>query len=405
MKFNKEKIIVVIVGIVFAAIVFEIGLFLTTRIYEYRMKVSVKEKKISDNEKELNQQSIICLGNSFTFGLGAHRGKNFPNFLQLICDMEYPDKDILVYNCGLIGHNTRQVLGKLPGFIRKYSPSILIIRGGTPNITNTRGFEYYLQAHGQDNNKKFVEPSRMIVFAKMLTLELTKSVAEGYYESLKEKWEKLDPVEKKEMNNSRKKYYDVAQKLYDEKKPSIAFENYVGAVVNSVSKDEVFLEAFNKVQQLRVYAGKRKYKSAIKHMIDTSPLAVEQIYITDQEAIAQWVEYDIGQMVDIARAKGIHVIIQDYPVLGRNTYTIFYNTWITRVNEALRKVAKEKNVPFVDNASVFETRKGRKTKDYVPSPPPKTKIKNSHIEYHPDADGYEVMAEIVYDKIKELGWL
>jgi lysophospholipase L1-like esterase len=106
--------------------------------------------------------------------------------------------------------------------------------------------------------------------------------------------------------------------------------------------------------------------------------------------ILDWIDADVRQMVAILNKRNIKVIIQNYPPvmpLGQR--------FIKGVNETLKKVAIDTNVPFVDNEQVFLKlmHNPGNWKDYF----------NDTLEGggHCNANGYRIMAENVYTKIKE----
>jgi len=79
----------------------------------------------NDNDKI----RILCLGDSVTFGLGAKKGEDYPTQLYNLLEYKYPGK-FLVYNRGVPGMTSSQLLLNLKRFIKETKPSLVILLSG-----------------------------------------------------------------------------------------------------------------------------------------------------------------------------------------------------------------------------------------------------------------------------------
>ena len=73
---------------------------------------------------------VLCAGDSFVYGVG---GEPFPTQLEKILNERQSRLKFGVYNVGIPGNGTQQVLRALAGQLRQYSPDYLIILAGTNN--------------------------------------------------------------------------------------------------------------------------------------------------------------------------------------------------------------------------------------------------------------------------------
>lgn len=108
----------------------------------------------------------------------------------------------------------------------------------------------------------------------------------------------------------------------------------------------------------------------------------ENVVLLNEDDIVRWAEADITEIVRMCRARGIKVVIHNYP-----RYT-------ERPNSILLNVALKFNIPFVDNKEIFRETMAREQK--------------GDAEYfvadgHCTSKGYLLMATNVYNKILEEG--
>ncbi|MDD5021545.1 MAG: hypothetical protein PHR82_05325 [Endomicrobiaceae bacterium] len=115
-----KKILLIFAGIFVALIILEISIqtagFLIANYQNYKNNKELKNK---------SQYSIICLGESTTFG-------KYPDYLQKILNKKYPNK-FSVIDCGIPGVNLENILGNLDGNIVKYKPDFAICMMGINN--------------------------------------------------------------------------------------------------------------------------------------------------------------------------------------------------------------------------------------------------------------------------------
>jgi len=87
-------------------------------------------KHVFDIPKD-NATIIFCLGDSFTYGVGAGFNHSYPAQLESILNSQPIDRKFRVYNLGIPGYDSDQVLLKLKESLDNLTPDYVIILVGT----------------------------------------------------------------------------------------------------------------------------------------------------------------------------------------------------------------------------------------------------------------------------------
>jgi lysophospholipase L1-like esterase len=75
------------------------------------------------------RETILCVGDSHTYGAMVEEGEAYPGQLEHFLNELEPGRYEVV-NLGIPGHNTAQVLQRLPDQIASFAPSIIIVWAG-----------------------------------------------------------------------------------------------------------------------------------------------------------------------------------------------------------------------------------------------------------------------------------
>ncbi len=92
--------------------------------------------------KDKSKFVILCLGDSYTFGIGTVYQYSFPRQLGNILNRRFPRNKFQVYNLGIPGSNSSQLVNNMQYNINKYNPALLIImtgRNDTWNLSDVTG--------------------------------------------------------------------------------------------------------------------------------------------------------------------------------------------------------------------------------------------------------------------------
>jgi lysophospholipase L1-like esterase len=79
--------------------------------------------------------TILCVGDSHTYGAGVRPAEAYPDHLERLLDEQAPGRYSVV-NVGVPGMNTAQVLDRLPDQVRQYRPDMILAWVGINNSSN-----------------------------------------------------------------------------------------------------------------------------------------------------------------------------------------------------------------------------------------------------------------------------
>lgn len=170
----KDKIKAIGIGFFALLVLVEVGL----RVIGY-----FENSKNTLNSKADNRKyRIMTVGNSYTAGNGAPKGKSYPDLLNVLLNEKAPNK-YQVINYGRGNANTRYILERLPQWLKETRPQLVFLMVGEPNIWNQYGYAEFLS---EKNYKPEVATSmnRYFSWSKTYRLfELFKNRKESWNES------------------------------------------------------------------------------------------------------------------------------------------------------------------------------------------------------------------------------
>ncbi len=171
MSKGRSRIVVFVVGIVLCLLLLEVSLRVVGAVYSRLSE--------PDSSREVSDTTILCLGDSVTFGLGAKRGFSYPDQLQKMLDQSDPQKQYRVINRGWPGQNSAQLLLRVEGYLREFRPQIVTLLTGARNQDNFFGFRQFLEKSG-DGRRGFLlrlhdslDTIRLYKFTRLLFRDLT----------------------------------------------------------------------------------------------------------------------------------------------------------------------------------------------------------------------------------------
>ena len=142
MKRTAERLLAALLGCLLVFLLLEVALRITGLGYP-----------ILDPEREVLEQvtqcpdcrRILCVGDSFTYGIGASERMDFPQQLERMLQQQEVDRGTQVFNAGLPGANTRFILEALPRYLDTAQPDVVVVLAGGANTGNPFGLRAYLE--------------------------------------------------------------------------------------------------------------------------------------------------------------------------------------------------------------------------------------------------------------------
>ncbi|MBU1087467.1 MAG: hypothetical protein KKD05_08105 [Candidatus Omnitrophica bacterium] len=97
---------------------------------------NLKQESFSKNGK----LKILCLGDSYTYGLGVERDQAYPAQLESLLKEKLGKDKVEVINAGRPGMNTPMLANRFDAFMDNYQPNIVLVLIGTNDEWNFSGF-------------------------------------------------------------------------------------------------------------------------------------------------------------------------------------------------------------------------------------------------------------------------
>ena len=153
---KKRKVLFYTIMILIIIVSIELLLQVFSALY-----YSVKSDSVEIFENNANELRILCLGESTTYGSGAINGYDYPALLQnvLNSDKTKSDKTIKVFNVGLPGTSSSEIIRHFTYQVKKFKPHIII------TLFGSNDFGQYLDGV---NSLLPVNSSFIISFQKVL---------------------------------------------------------------------------------------------------------------------------------------------------------------------------------------------------------------------------------------------
>ena len=132
----KRRIGALLFGLIAALLLVEIALRIIGMIH-------FKDATARKSEVRGSDYKILCLGDSFTFGIGASEGENYPRQLERLLNSKIKNRRFTVVNRGIGGHNTSQILNDFPAWEDEIKPDLVVVMAGGANTWNYWGYRSY----------------------------------------------------------------------------------------------------------------------------------------------------------------------------------------------------------------------------------------------------------------------
>lgn len=163
----KIKIIIGIVSFIFFFGLLEIGLRIAGHLYWLKKFSSIEKTDIFVYENVSDAYTVLCVGDSFTFGESLPGHDTYPG--QLTEKLRTVDtfRKFLFINGGKCEFNSRQTLKLLPQWIKTQNPDLIILLVGAANRFNP---SWYNVNAGQGVLTPLVEMIRNLRVFKMIRI-------------------------------------------------------------------------------------------------------------------------------------------------------------------------------------------------------------------------------------------
>jgi len=124
----RRRILQILLALCVTALTLELGLHL--------FSFAAQRSSITMTRGADDELTILCVGDSHTWGAGVPEDGNYPAQLQDALRERYPSRRVRVVNAGVPGTNTSYVVRRLEGWIHALDPDAVIAWTGTNNFWN-----------------------------------------------------------------------------------------------------------------------------------------------------------------------------------------------------------------------------------------------------------------------------
>jgi lysophospholipase L1-like esterase len=343
--------------------------------------------------------SILCLGDSFTFGLGADPDNSYPAHLERILNKINHGQRYKVFNGGILGGNSSSILlEQLNSYINKYAPDMIIIMTGMNNTwILSEGTFFHLQEYKKTNLVGTIIKRLDIFLTGLRIYKLFKIAIFNF------KYGKINTILKTGLIDVRPTDHNKSP-LFSKQKDDINMclnlyfingdYDLAKIKIKEAVQDPMFIcSVFNigTVVNFMLWATKGDSRELNKEIGDLKNIIktrysqetyreVEEIInlllnLSSNIEIPQKIlKSDLMEIYGITRRNGIHLILQTYPC------------WAFGLNSVIREASARLGTPLVDNYRIFEEKmKVQNRKDLFAA------------DGHCNAQGYRIVAENIYN--------
>lgn len=334
---------------------------------------------------------ILCVGDSFTYGIGAPKGESYPDHLQRLLDAGYGAGTYSVINEGVPGQNSSELAARLDYLLTAHRPAALVVLTGANNYS-LRNTNFFLFAPEELTFSERAALRADSALSHLKVYRLFRFAGKG----VQDEFRKL-AYSPPRCAPASQQALDKAMKLFDAKD----FSGAAAALEAALGEDGACAELSFQAGRMQFYY--RDFPKAFEHFRHGKELDPRHPFVkiflsqeipllrpqTAAGALDKLLAHDLGLICGAARSAGAKVLIQTYP----------FGTDSQR-DGARKAAAAGAGAVLADQREVFlPLTAGPKFKDYLSGDEPDL------MASHPNSKGYKLMAETVLAALKKTGAL
>ncbi len=132
----KRRLGAFVLGLVATVVLLEVALRIVGMIH-------FREVTARKGEVHGSDYTILCMGDSFTFGIGASEEGDYPRQLERLLNLKIRNRRFRVVNRGVGSYNTSQILNDFPAWEDEIKPDLIVVMAGGANAWNYWGYRSY----------------------------------------------------------------------------------------------------------------------------------------------------------------------------------------------------------------------------------------------------------------------
>jgi len=401
-------------GLLILLFIVEAGLRVGGVLY---LKLRHPETYVKLAYKTKNTFSILCLGDSFTFGSGTSPENSYPRQLERLL-WKNINKDINVINAGCLGNTSSLLLNNFKKDIARYNPDIVIVMVGLNNFWNFEDSSYFIlykdkagyfekinnslshlriyklikisYLNYKNSKKNNLNKIRAKISEESLKLSSlgTELFLKGSYDLAKEALQRAAVLDKNNYEshlwlahiyNARSEFKEGQEELWKAVEAIYEWDNnLVYNVICRIPAQEDPSGAKTELNKIKEYikakySGDNEKRKSLVRIIDA-----KLDFLEDKRVIQRVLEYDLEEITRLAKSRGITLILQNYP---HDNFSL---------NGVFQKISNKCNVTLVDNFKMFqEIEKYGNIGDFLVP------------DKHCNDKGYRIIAKNIYGALVE----
>ncbi len=402
-----KRLLIFSTGTLFFLALLELGLGLSSHFHR-------STPKAQDSAK-----TILCLGNSFTYGVGAPPEKSYPVQLQELFTQGSPIK-VQVINAGQANINTSYQLSHLEDTLDRYHPELVILQTGEPNKWNHQGYAEYLKGEGRQSWSFFTDThiGKFVSYLRLGPHQKELSAAEVEYPLHRyrdEYWQAIiwshivrsTKIPRNQQNEQLAQTHLRWLKrgiLFDSFNPqsyaSIAliyyyyYNNYEEALawaVKGLKANPNVYDMTDSIALIRVLQKNTeiKHQELLKKYEADYPQIFKTLAFENDPRLWEWAKSDLEKMIDIIKNRKIKLLLLDYPPIPR------FPLVKRPIDEVIKDLSVQKQLPFLSLHDVMKQKSSQPSffKDHYWE-------KFGVLDEHPNSKGYGLIAHEIYQYIQ-----
>lgn len=334
--------------------------------------------------------TILCLGDSFTYGIGAPAGEGYPGHLQKQLDAEYGRGSYTVVNAGVPAQNSSETAAGAEALLEAHRPAVLLMLTGANNYS-LRNSNFFLFAPSEVSAMEMLTLKAGALLARLKVFRLAKAA-----------WASAARARRPEYSAPpcaapAQAALTAAFARFDRKD----FKKAAAALEEALAADGTCAELHFQAGRMRFYY--RDFPAAFGHFRRGRDLDPRHPFVdiflsqeipllrpeTAAAALDRLLDYDLALACKAARRAGAVPVIQTYPFATDGQ------------RDAVRKAAAARfAAPVIDHRTAFlPLTAGPRFRDYLSGDEPDL------MASHPNSAGYALMARNVRKGLAAAGLL
>lgn len=146
MRRRTERLLATSIGVLVFLVALEIGLRVMSAMYwrPSSLPGAFTRHDVSEQMQECPDcPRILCVGDSYTYGIGASPGNDYPSWLERVL-LQREGRRFVVINGGIGGASSSIVARELPGLLEAVEPDLVVVMAGNSNLLDFAGYLEFL---------------------------------------------------------------------------------------------------------------------------------------------------------------------------------------------------------------------------------------------------------------------